>query len=479
MWSLPKANGPKFAIAVFVSLLLASAVASPTDRAAVARSPQPPNSGCYSNSECLSGLCDVGPGSSCTNPDGSYTDCSSDPRYNTFCSGYALGQTCANNGDCREGFCRSGKCTSSKAGDLCSEQYQCTGLLICSTDKKCSTPKNSTVYPDGICSANAQCKSGRCTADQLYKDDDGINQFTLYGRTPLRCDYLNRGQSGCRTFHDCKTGRCENGKCRAGKDGDSCIMNYNCEQVCGKNGSCFTPAANSGRQNEPCIKGDQCISGRCSRGYVDRPSLDRTNHSVQAVDTVCEVSQVGDHCQVNGDCEEGLCRSGVCLLVKTGDKCSASTQCASKRCDTSSSAGSTTRGTCVLANAGTECDNDLYCYSGRCVEPFCGYGYCGPPIDRCTSIAPGGTCRTSGDCDGLSGCSAEKKCRHKKSYSCKADIDCLSKNCVKGTCAAAVVKTTTSSTRSSSRTSTSRGTTLVNPTTHTYQSSSTTKPTSI
>ncbi|CAD6908116.1 unnamed protein product [Tilletia controversa] len=234
------------------------------------RRPQAPNSPCFVDGECLSGDCAAITASQCTNPDGSFAYCPG--TTDQHCTRYALGHSCANNGECQEGFCRSGKCVASKDGDACSEQYQCTGPSVCGNGK-CYTPSNATLHPNDVCDIGSQCLSGRCVTDQLQKDSYGVNTVTLKNQYPARCDYLANGQTSCRSFTDCSTGLCQSGTCNLGKDGDRCQVNYQCENLCSSDGVCYTPAkSNAQGQGEPCKTDDQCLS-RSSTRAVEDPSL--------------------------------------------------------------------------------------------------------------------------------------------------------------------------------------------------------------
>ncbi|CAD6886257.1 unnamed protein product [Tilletia laevis] len=362
------------------------------------RRPQAPNSPCFVDGECLSGDCAAITASQCTNPDGSFAYCPG--TTDQHCTRYALGHSCANNGECQEGFCRSGKCVASKDGDACSEQYQCTGPSVCGNGK-CYTPSNATLHPNDVCDIGSQCLSGRCVTDQLQKDSYGVNTVTLKNQYPARCDYLANGQTSCRSFTDCSTGLCQSGTCNLGKDGDRCQVNYQCENLCSSDGVCYTPAkSNAQGQGEPCKTDDQCLSRSCLFKYdsVTRPRLG-SDFPIGVSDTSCGGSVIGQGCRVDGDCSQGSCSNGTCSLLSVGASCEGNTQCDTGMCTFQDPSASS--GTCVLAEYHTQCSRDDVCFSGKCVKMACPYSkdpnacvYYG-----CQAVALGGTCRQSNyDC---------------------------------------------------------------------------------
>ncbi|KAK0530025.1 hypothetical protein OC835_004138 [Tilletia horrida] len=430
--------------------------------------PQAPNAPCQIDSECLSGSCLSIPYDQCTNPDGSFTTC---PGASNNCARYPSGHACANTGECINGTCRDSICVTGQDGDACSEQYQCSG--ICGGDGKCFTPAPGTLNSNSVCQTDVQCVSGRCTADQLQKDYNGVKNVVLQDLSPTRCDYLSNGESGCRSFRDCSTGICKDGTCQLGLDGDRCLVNYNCEHLCGLDGVCFTPAQPQGK-GAPCTSGDQCLSNDCTKRYnsVYRPPLDGDPSWYPSLtDTVCSPSNIGGGCNVNADCGQGGCSSDkVCGLLPLGAECARSSQCDSQQCVFH---GDTDTGTCALASPFTPCSRNDQCLSGSCIEQSCRYrrdfyygGYCDPVV--CATSPVGGACRTDDDCDSRrQSCSAMQTCLTQTDIPCSANAECLSNICSAGLCADVPVSTTTTtstSTSTSDPTSTSSTTTSTSTT---------------
>ncbi|KAL9933953.1 hypothetical protein V8E36_007035 [Tilletia maclaganii] len=403
-----------------------------------AASPLPPNSPCGINSECRSGTCATSAIDKCTNPDGTATQCPYSPG-NKYCTRYPLGGSCANNGECAQGLCKSGTCSASQDGDACKTQSQCTGNAVCGSNGKCTTPSSATLYPNAQCSSNGQCISGQCTRDQLQKPYYGVNAGTLYNQDPPRCDYLNNGQSGCRTFKDCTTGLCDNGTCQLGDDGDRCQVSYNCQNLCGLDGKCFSPS-NPPRQdkNEPCKTNSQCLSGKCVIQYdsVARPDLSSSDPDAYAsvTDSLCQGSDLNGACNVSADCAEGSCQDGVCATLPLGEPCNAGTQCQTQQCGFPNDFS--TEGTCELAGFFVPCSTDDTCYSDNCInvqcpntkDPSC-------RTDVCAAIPLGGTCRRTLDCADAQVCSDDKLCLTRNGRECSSDQECNSGSCSGGLCA--------------------------------------------
>ncbi|KAK0569594.1 hypothetical protein OC861_000774 [Tilletia horrida] len=330
---------------------------------------------------------------------------------------------------------------------------------------------STSLYPNDVCQTNSQCNSGRCTTSQQQKDNYGVNNVILDNRYPPRCDYLNNGQQGCRSFTDCKTGLCQSGTCKLGKDGDRCQVNYNCKHLCGLDGICYTPSGPQPRRS-PCKTGTDCLSGNCKFGYssVNRPNLQSNDPDffIGVDDTSCAASPLAGACSVDSDCGQGVCSSdNICTLLPIGSSCTDKSQCVTHECyfePGNYDAG----GTCQLASPYTACKRDDQCLSNSCVAQYCRtrdtnpygytyYGSCAPVA--CAASTLNEACRQDSDCgyNGSLGCGANKTCKKTDGQTCSASSECLNGACSNGSCVdPATLKTTTSST---SKTTTKKTTT--------------------
>ncbi|KAK0554904.1 hypothetical protein OC845_000545 [Tilletia horrida] len=330
------------------------------------------NSVCSNGAQCLSGSCTVP--SSCTNSDGSYAYCDPLDSYGTksICDRSQLGGKCVNPGDCYTGQCKNGACSNSTVGDPCVEPYQCGNGQTCSGGK-CAFFAPGSQYPGDNCSNDAQCKSGKC-----------VSGYPL----PTCAGFAN-GATGCRTYSDCASGLCKSGTCTPGADGDRCIENAQCQNVCGTDGVCYTPKSPQSA-GLPCKVGNQCLSNSCSPGGAfTRPNINGTGTTREA-DNACVASIIGGKCAVASDCRQGVCKSGTCQGLPQGSTCSKSADCASNSC---------VGNKCSLGSAYSPCTSGSQCCSGQC-----GQGDCNPdfvttcPSKYCLAIPQGGTCRDDDDC---------------------------------------------------------------------------------
>ncbi|KAK0527223.1 hypothetical protein OC842_004941 [Tilletia horrida] len=380
------------------------------------RPPQPPNAVCSRDSECISKSCQNLP--SCYSQNGTEIECVGDSY--THCTRFPLGSKCQHNGDCAEGFCRSGTCVASKSGDPCVAESQCVGISICGTSGKCHTPRNHSLFPQQTCGADQQCYSNKCVSKLDVTD---IKDITLpyFGRfpEPTRCDYLGLGQSKCRTYVDCSEGICKHGTCELGADGDRCLYNAHCKNVCGSDGLCYSPPSDGSLAlNQPCTTGSQCFSGVCDTDDLVRPLPYTPSETVHIIDSACYPSAVGGKCSQDSDCSRSACQHGACVLLQVGQTCSRGLQCATGICDSKTTGGKTavcrlgaTHESCATKDDG-EGYSDAICQSRSCVLRECDYE-CGTEY-WCAPVRTGGACRFSADCDAGASC-VGAKCASKSS----------------------------------------------------------------
>ncbi|KAL9932322.1 hypothetical protein V8E36_008801, partial [Tilletia maclaganii] len=246
----------------------------------------------------------------------------------------------------------------------------------------------------------------------LFKNDDGIT-VSRYGLSgpPRLCDYLDNGQNGCSTYADCISGLCQDGVCLAGKDGDRCVANQQCEStVCSVDGKCISPSAlDPFGAGEACSRNEQCLSGNCYYGSVDRPSILNPGETVSYDDSFCSAGVLGDPCRGGSDCRSGACSDqGQCV-------------------------GKPIPNTCVLARANTPCSRDDQCFSGKCGVTPCNLDPRDCPTDVVCQAIPGGVCRDYQDCGFGADCTDEKAYKGRALAFCNKDSDCLSPfTCGKG-----------------------------------------------
>ncbi|KAK0521003.1 hypothetical protein OC835_007029 [Tilletia horrida] len=305
------------------------------------RAPTRPNQICSSDAECASGHCVDSSTYDCEDTSGNPISCPSTGYYYYepafVCTRFPVGHTCSNQGECENSVCKSGKCVELKNGDACTLSSQCPSSSLCENGK-CAVVAQGSLYPNEICSTNAQCLSNSCKGDVAYKDLQGVNNgidgdgsyggYGGYGpgrkrdildtrATTLKCDYLQDGEKGCRTLFDCALQLCLDGVCKFGQVGDSCTINYQCNsKVCSTEGKCIDPPAGANLSaGVVCYSGDQCVSGTCTPAPIKtvyRPSLQDPNVLAGEKDFTCEASGLNEPCNTSADCAEGQCLQGVC-----------------------------------------------------------------------------------------------------------------------------------------------------------------------
>ncbi|KAE8228681.1 hypothetical protein CF326_g6382 [Tilletia indica] len=405
---------------------------------------QRPNTACNANSDCASGQCQAikycldstgkeGPCSSCFPGTGLDVPCVPSPLH---CTRLPLNAQCTDNGDCSEGFCRSGICTASRTGDACVSEAQCTGTSICGTRGTCYTPSKGTLYPQDICGANSQCSSGRCLSGLNFTSStDQIYEYSGKYTYPTRCDFLDLGETRCRTYVDCDPGICKNSVCVLGANGDRCLFNQHCANLCGSDGICRAlPPKGSVLVKQPCTADDQCVSGKCETDFISRPLPYNSGSSTYVMDKVCSQAPAGISCSQDSDCQNSACRNNVCTVLQLGESCSSFSQCATKNCPFDAATGSKV---CATGATRYPCQSNSSCFSNSCVSnPTCDATSTQCDPNRCAPVATLDTCRNSDDCDlDNASCDTDSKCRINRGKTCSAGDQCLSRSCISGKCA--------------------------------------------
>ncbi|KAK0544756.1 hypothetical protein OC846_005942 [Tilletia horrida] len=409
--STVKAWAFRFSLATALVQVVSSAVASqlnvdlPADSLIRRAGTVPPNQDCNSNSDCISGDCNTRADLLCyrLHPDGSAVeDCFGDyyPGSINYCEGYRLGHKCANQGECHDGHCSAkGYCVASYIGQACKNDLGCSGAQLCKNGK-CFLPANNSIDPLQDCKRGYSCKSGRCVTS-VY------NMIPGYGADPRltlpACDYFQPGQKGCKTMDDCGGYLCSNGTCILGNDGDRCIANFQCKNVCNLNGVCETPnfskpPIGGSEIGQPCKNNTQCISNVCYNPTyapgVTRPDFRNPGKNYTFDDGNCQGQLFGAKCFTTADCEQGACTNGTCQGTPLNSTCTADKFCASSTCVIPKGQ---TKGKCAVSKAYAGCSTGATCYSGGCDSKYsCPATFC--PFPHCAAVDQGGKCRFDGDC---------------------------------------------------------------------------------
>ena len=447
---------------------------------------------------CATGACSVVEGRE------DYPECAGTNR----CDGQGVclkreGQGCTSGGECASGHCADGRCCDQACAGECRSCLGGACLTVtladdpdsCSGDKTCSASgacklKNgqgctgATVCASGFCkdgkccdtectTACRDCSTGACLPVSGAEDTDSC-ATTHICNAAGECKKL--GGQGCTRPEECLQGFCEGGKCcnRAcpalchSCDTGTCLQlspgtedSPDCQhpKACDLNGACKL------KNGESCTGGIQCLSGICVDGKCCDTECTTACHSCIS-GTCSPVKGLDDYpeCIDRYTCSA----SGACLL-RQGQDCSGSSQCATgfcvdgKCCDTecTTTCRSCTSGTCTplageddppgctgantcggggvckLKNGqdctlgGAEACASLHCVDGKCCDRAC--------AGECQSCASG-TCAAvqgaeDGDtCSGTKICSAAGLCKLKNGQGCLDPVECASGHCKDGKC---------------------------------------------
>lgn len=298
--------------------------------------------------------------------------------------------------------------------------------------------RGNTCSPNGPSNA---CNTGWCT--------DGVCCEVQSCGTCQRCDDGTANGSGT-----CTT-----------------VMNAEDPNSCSGANACDAAGVCKKKNGQTCVAGSECLSGNCIDGYCCVDTCTTPCRSCANVSGTCTtvVSSVDDNfCNGVNTCDA----SGVCKK-KTGQTCAGPNECASgfcadgtccqNACTTPCRSCANAAGTCtnVVASQddnncngtsscdaagvckkenGQVCTVGGECLSGNCIDNTCCADTCTTPCRSCANAS--GTCTTvisntdDNNCNGTSSCDGAGVCKKENGQACGAAAECLSGNCVDGTCCA-------------------------------------------
>jgi hypothetical protein len=222
----------------------------------------------------------------------------------------------------------------------------------------------------------------------------------------------------CLVNADCVSNNCASGVCAALPTCSDSIKNQNETDIdCGGSTVCSDCA-----NGKTCLVNADCLSNFCSNGVCATAascSDGIKNQNETDIDcggsTVCSDCANGKTCLINADCLSNLCSGGVCA---TAPSCSDSIK---NQDETDVDCGGS-----VCA----DCTNGKMCsVNGDCISNFCSGGICATAPSCSDGIKNQN--ETDIDCGGSTVCS---DCANGKI--CLVNADCISNNCVSGTCQA-------------------------------------------
>lgn len=228
--------------------------------------------------------------------------------------------------------------------------------------------------------------------------------------------------------------------------GDQCSAGTTCDTGLCTDGVCCTAAS--------CGTCQRCDTGTLAASGVCTPVLGADDPDTCTGTSTCDGSGVckkknGQPCSAGSECSSGACIDNTCC----GD-----TSCGSVACRSCANA----TGTCttVVANAddgpctgantcnaagvckkksGQGCSAGTECASANCVDDTCCTTTCTTPCRSCANAA--GTCTTlvsnqedGTACNGINSCDASGNCKKKTGQGCSAGTECVTGNCVDSYC---------------------------------------------
>ena len=292
----------------------------------------------------------------------------------------------------------------------------------------------------GTCVPAIRCGDSECT---LFAERCG------YGSADGRCqgDCGLCGLNGsCGSNRDCRSNNCGpfatcQPRCGDGvKEGLETCGSGNSGNICESDaGKCPNGGALNCNENADCQSGycnvitQSCIANPCGRNPIcdalagERCGFGNAGPECQQECGLCDGLAI---CNGNSDCKSGACTNGLC------DRCGddlcpglgRGVGVAGTESCGSNNSGTTCNDDCGLCNDGATCDGDDDCHSGYCLgvvcaPPPCGDGVCTafPGVEKCGGSDEGEECFSEcGKCAFL--------------FDCNSDDDCLSNNCVDGSC---------------------------------------------
>ena len=293
----------------------------------------PTGGACMAGGDCASGVC--ASSGKCAAPtcsdgvaNGSETDIDCG---GSSCGPCANGKMCKVIGDCQSGVCTNGTCAAPSCTDKVKNGVE--------TDVDCGGAASMGCSRCGIgqmCGANSDCVSGLCNTSGVCAAVSCTDGMKNGNETDVDCGGTCPGCANggmCKVAMDCKNGVCSNGVCT------DCFDRA-------KNGSetdvdCGGPSCPQCPQGSACAMASDCRSGVCSslKGRTvclpptcndgikngtetdvdcgsSTPTIDPGMTSVVCFNGGCQLHRA---CNVNNDCESGLCMSHLCVASYCND----------------------------------------------------------------------------------------------------------------------------------------------------------------
>ena len=395
----------------------------------------------------------------------------------------AIGEECAQNGDCASNYCEANKCAVPKAengadckvdsdcksnkcendkcvanvelkddGDDCTKNEECKSAVC--FGGKCGIPTGTscTVQDKDACSGNTFV---HCNIDLSVggEDNEGVLEVVTCGESEAcvvsdsasgclaKCDKVGDEKTACDLDSD------------TGDGGFTRVVSYKCESVNDK--LVFVPGESKDCGNALCDTFTNTCTGEAGVGvpceYDNQCESRYCEMAADAEEGVCaEKKADGSDCSGNNACASGYCKAstGQCTSKAENDaECDADEDCKSNFCSKDAEAE---KGKCAdvpsgLLENGANCTDSAKCLSAYCDGTVCADKPAAPSVEcnltvKCAEgkicskdftcidkpadkVGFNDACDADADCaDGLK-CSKQKKCR------IAADVDLAGYEC--------------------------------------------------
>ena len=347
-------------------------------------------------------------------------------RDNRLC---AVGEHCVIDMDCLSRYCnQAGNCTSDSILRICNDGVQ-NGMET-STDcggESCVVLGN-VCYEGQTCAADTDCATALCVGGQCTSCTNGLQDgdetdVDCGGRCGSTCD----DSQICLQSLDCTSGVCFVGSIstscascfNSAQDGDESDVDCggSCAQACSIGDSCSSDAdcaiQNCDFSTSTCELDASVIPTlSCSNGVRDIDETDADcGYSCVPFGMLCNVSQ---GCASGTDCVSGLCAHHACVSCTDGitSGLESDVDCGGPDCPA-----------CM---DGHDCVSNDDCGSQLCVSTH-------DNIRLCTSCS--NAVRDPAEADVDCGAVCPRACND--GQWCEEDLDCVSRDCVEGSCRAA------------------------------------------